>query len=47
MYSNTVDTLTPLVGAPDGTANEVDAGFGAYGGGADGPASGVNCWVAY
>ncbi len=40
MVSNTVDTLTPLVGTPDGTVNEVEAG--AYGGGTEGPASGAN-----
>jgi hypothetical protein len=53
IFSNTVDTFTPLVGTV-GTTDE--GGGGTYEGGAEGPASGVNCrdpccwaasWAAY
>ena len=58
MFSNTVDTFTPLVGTV-GTAEAGEGGAyegGAYEGAFEGPASGVNCrgvcsvaccWAAY
>ena len=40
MFSNTVDTFTPLVGT---VCTTEAGGGGAYAGGFEGPASGVNC----